>query len=96
MSDDGPAPAGGAPVGGGGAGAGGAGNAGGATNGDVAHSNGNGVTEKRFLTKEHFEPSVDEMGHPLSRKITSNSIDLEDYFVCRTCYAPHTVQCMLI
>jgi hypothetical protein len=88
MSDDGPAPAGGPPVGGGGGGGGG--NAVAATNGDVSHSNGNGTNEKRFLTKEHFEPSVDEMGHSLSRKITSNSIDLEDYFVSWLAATPRT------
>lgn len=80
MSDDGPAPAAGAPAQGGGGG----GNAtAGTTSADTPHVNGNNSTNgsQRPLTKAHFEPEEHDVGTPLSRKMSSNSIDLEDYFV---------------
>jgi hypothetical protein len=79
MSDDGPSPAGAAPPVSAAAGGGGA-----AQNGnDAGLHNGVGQSkgEKTTFTKSHLDAQVSDLATSLSRPPSSNSIDLEDYFV---------------
>lgn len=78
MSDDAPAPAGGAPAVGGGGGGHGAG-------GTHAIDQTNGTHEKMDskpkITKATFDSHVSDL-NTAPRRISADSLDLDDYFVC--------------
>lgn len=77
MSDDAPAPAGGAPAAGGGGGHGGG--------GTHAIDQTNGTHEKMEskpkITKATFDSHVSDL-NSAPRRISADSLDLDDYFVC--------------